>query len=466
MVPALLKSPPPRTVVQEEPLFNKGLIVWRRLTPAEQMVCANLILVPVWWLLGVFTFIPTFIALGVLVYEWRERGEIQLKAPRLLVWTFLAFTAYGLFGDFLLFVDAHPLIPRPDEPIRLSELVKGACSLLAVAFLYWYIQSRRIRVRLEVVAWACSVLILQILAVWVLVQFVFFDPNYNPARTLLSIATGKSPTYFRGVGNINYLVLYWPTDKAIAGFSRYYAFFHGPESFALFAGVVGLIALDLKHRVWSLSLFTAAALCVGLSGTRMVWIVFPLMVLLRFLLTTRRAWIAYALIGLVSFTMFSVPPVTSLVTQTYQSTVTAISDFRGGSTDSRSSVYQKTLQRIPDKPLFGHGTKGEQAVVGEAIAIGSHSFILGNLLYQNGLVGAGLFLSYWAALGVWLYQTRWGRPLSCFLIVLMLSLCLGTMVFERTIPGSILLSLVLYQSTTHASQRTSHAQTHRFARVL
>jgi hypothetical protein len=135
-----------------------------------------------------------------------------------------------------------------------------------------------------------------------------------------------------------------------------------------------------------------------------------------------KAWLMLSLLAIFSFFTLSFYPVTNLIFNATSDVAENIANARAGSTEIRGLVYQETLERIPDKLFFGHKTFGPPAVQGNAteyvgdsnIRIGSHSYLLGDLIYQKGVFGMGLFLVAWVACLRWFYRTRARRPLSWF----------------------------------------------------
>ncbi|MGL5793734.1 MAG: hypothetical protein ACRC06_04885, partial [Waterburya sp.] len=51
--------PPP------EKLFTGIFLRWRTLTPTEKLVCANIVLLPVWWLVGITNYLFLCLSLGI-----------------------------------------------------------------------------------------------------------------------------------------------------------------------------------------------------------------------------------------------------------------------------------------------------------------------------------------------------------------------------------------------------------------
>jgi hypothetical protein len=73
---------------------------------------------------------------------------------------------------------------------------------------------------------------------------------------------------------------------------------------------------------------------------------------------------------------------------------------------------------------------------------GTHSVILGSLLYQKGLVGTVIFIFFWISLLFWFYKTRAERPLTCFCVWLLYTLVSPTLELVYVMPVSSLLILL------------------------
>ncbi len=422
MTQILTKQNYPQPQPPPEKLFTGIFLRWSALTTTEKVVCANIVLLPVWWFVGLTNYLPLSLCLGIVLYERRRYGRVRLKRPSWVVIALFAFLVYGYIDTVLISLHAYPSIDiPPDVKLNPNRLIKSLFGF-AYPFLVWYVQSNKIRVRLEVVAWAFSVSIVQMLLIWLVVQ-IFPGIANNPPRSLYAMLTGKSG--FDPENNIsgwgNYLVVYYE--------GRFRFFFAHNQICAAFLGFAGLIALDLKNRVWSLSLLGTSLFLLSLTATRSSWLAFPAVVLIYFGLffaKMGKAWIMLTILAVVSFVTLSLPPVTNLMFNTSTEMAQSVANARAGSTEIRALVYKETLERIPHKPLFGHKVEGPPAIQGNAaffvqdsgIRIGSHSFILGNLLYQKGLLGTGIFFAAWGGLLGWFYQTGAKRPM-CWFPVLM-----------------------------------------------
>lgn len=423
-------------------LFKGFLLRWNRLTQSEKVVCLGIVLIPLWWFWG-WSYLLLFLGLGVFAYDLIKKGTIRLKKPSLLV---IALVAYGLYDlittVFYGFYNSSALSPR--------DLIGAINTIFSPAFILWYIQSRDIRVRLQVVAWAFSLLVVLMLGSWAYIFFVRHQVAFEPPRSLFGLLTHKPVEYAPGLGNTNYLMPYRAEDSSLPGFARYFYFFHGPESLALVSSFICLLSFDLKQHRWKLLLCFGAVFILLTSGTRSVWLTLPCILTVRWLLTASQAtgaWFISALIATVSIVGLMLPPVTNQILDTVSGTAKATSEFRGDSTDVRAEIYRRTAERLLDSNnwqlLVGHVVPGETVLPGYAPAmVGTHSFYLGSLFYIRGILGTAIFAVYWISLIAWLIKTRKGRPLGCILIFFLFSLVFCVMVLESVVMPIVLIAVV------------------------
>lgn len=425
-----------------EPLFTGLWIRWRALTLAERFVCANLALFPCWWLAGLLYYMPLLLLVGVLVYQCQQQGKLPLRFPSAPVLLLFAFGAYQLLRLFF----ARSLTSQ-----LLMEVV--ILSLCPACWL-WYVQSYRIRVRLQVVAWAASVCVVQMLLLWLGIEAGILSQLFYPPRlrTLFAILARRGTDGYSNLNSSFYLAPYEPYGN-IVGRSRYNFFFVQPEFFALVTAFWGLLALELRRRFWSIGLLAASILLLLLSGTRAVWLAFPLLLTLRYLLLhLRKPWglpLFLAGVAGASFMVLSLPPVTEWVSHTLTHSSQSIDQLRADSSEIRYAIYQQTWEGFKASPIWGHLSKGEAVNPYLPFArIGTHSFILGNLLYRNGLVGTAIFVTFWVSLLHWFYKTRLGRPFVCLGMLLLYMLVSPTMelVYEMSISSFLLLICVTLRS--------------------
>lgn len=438
-----------RATENSEKLFSGIWIRWSALRGEERLICANIVLLPVWWLAGITSYMLLFLLLGILFYDWRRYGKLRLKQPSWVVIALSAYHGYVYLDEWLLFLNAYPFVDNYVP--NLGNLVKATIQFFVLPILVWYIQSNKVKVRSEVIAWACSVSVVQMLLMWLCFNSIpwAFD---TPPRTLYAFLTGKTPNYIPGgeeaLGAGNYLLV--KDEEA----GRFRFFFDHYQSCAAFLGFTGLLALDLKKRLWSVLLLVACCFLLTTVAARSVWIAFTLAVVIRYVYShAKQASLLFALIALISFVTLSLPPVTDLILNSFQETKQGLADARAGSTEARSIVYRETIKRIPDRPIFGHKVEGERILVGSTTnlwggtvpPIGSHSFILGKLLYQKGLVGTSIFATFWILLFVWLYKTRISRPLCCLFAPFMLTIMSSFTVMQSMMTVTTLLCMVMHK---------------------
>ncbi len=433
-------------------LFSYGLIHWRELTLAEQFITGCVVLTPLWWALGWTYILPVWLAM-VAFYEFRKHGTLGLKTPSITV---LAAIGFGIYRAVSSTLNSEELRPS----VFLPHIASWVCFGLTI----WYFESKKTQVRTKVLGWAFSVLVVEMFLFWVVVQLVLKAPHYTPPLSLFGIVTAKGERFIPGAGGSNYLVPYWPDDKIAAGFARFSFFFPVPESLAVLVGFIGLLALDLKNRYWAIPLFLGSCFLLFISGTRSNWITFPIVLLLRYLFVFSRTWgtsFLFGLIALVSFISFSMPPATHFITKTLDRTAEATGNARADSTQVRSLIYERTWEAIttePDYLMLGRGVPGSTVLPGyEPAKVGSHSFLLGTLLYRSGIVGTALFVTLWTGMILWLYRTRRGRPPSTFLMLLYITITFATMELETTTMLTLIICATADKPLDSDLRRLNHA---------
>lgn len=413
--------------------------IWLRssaITPGERFVCANIICIPIWWVLGLFEYLPFLLLAMVGVYEVYRYGKFRLKRPLLPVIALLTFGMYQLGRLLVLRVVYYQY-----GTITISDiLILSFCP----AFWLWYIQSNKIKIRLEVVAWACTISVLQIIAFWVLLQFVIPESVFWPPRlrTVSGILTG------RGVGeaNKNYYLLPFLARTLVEDVNRFSFFFIFPEFFAVFVGFISLVALELKKYWQSLLLLIACAFLLFLSATRMVWVALPLVIVLRYLFVAlTKRWgpkVVILLVAIASFITFSLPPATEAIFGKITGSIEAVNSVRADSSEVRFEIYRQTWLGILDNPFWGYMSKGEAISATSSSSIGSHSALLGSLLYRTGFIGTLMFAVFWVSLFLWLYATSADRPLIAFTMMSFYTLVSPTLALVYDMPISSLLLLL------------------------
>lgn len=439
---------------QNSQLFAGVWLRWQAITLGERFVCANIICIPIWWVLGLFEYLPFLLLAMVGAYEVWRYGKFRLTSPQLPVITLLVFGLYQLGRLLVLRV-----VYFQYGTINISDiLILSFCP----AIWLWYIQSNKIKIRLEVVAWACTISVLQIITFWLLLQFVIPEAVFWPPklRTVSGLLTGKGV----GEANKNYYLLPFLARTLIEDFNRFSFFFIFPEFFAVFVGFVSLIALEIKNRLQSSLLLVACVFLLFLSATRIVWVALPLVICLRYLFVAlSKRWgpqVVILLVAIASFITFSLPPATNAIFGKVTGSIEAVNSVRADSSEVRFEIYRQTWQGVLEDPFWGYMSKGEAISATKSSSVGSHSAILGSLLYRTGVFGTLMFAVFWVSLFLWLYATRAERPLIAFTMMSFYMLVAPTLALVYDMPISsllLLLSIAIGQPPLKTQRKMRHA---------
>jgi hypothetical protein len=430
---------------EDSNLFSGIWIRWGKLTLAEKIVCANIALIPLWWMWG-WRLYFIFLVAGIVIYEWYNNKEVRLSRPSTAA---VAIMAYGLY---VLIVRCF-YAAMEDLPLNFHTIMSPINNVIFFGLSLWYVQDRKIRIRLSIVCWSFTVLIATMLVTWAIIYFGLNQADYVAPHSIYGVLTGKSGEFTPGDGNRNFLMPYFPTDESIGGMVRYLYFFSGPEALALVMGFVCLLSLDIKNRFWSTFLLLGSVFLLLTSGTRSVWVSLPIVLIVRYLLTAGKVFggaFVCGLLAIVSLSM-SVPVISNAVADNVLNTAEKTANARADSTEVRGEIYRLTIKGIENSDnsqfVFGHVFNGEGVLPGYKPAqVGTHSFILGTLLYRGGLVGTAFFATFWISLLWWLYKTRYDRP-SCLFVFVLFSLTFATMELEMPVLPITLLCIMLRKNT-------------------
>ncbi|BAY93085.1 MULTISPECIES: hypothetical protein [unclassified Tolypothrix] len=429
-------------------LFRGVLIRWELLTQAEKVVSQGIILIPLWWLIG-WAIMPFIWVIGIVIYEYKNYKKIRLSRPSVEVIAILLFTVNSIIS---FIVNSPQIYPRG----LIFPFYMWGCGGL----LLWYIQSHKIRIRLQVVAWAFSIAICMMLVWWLLFYFILNEPYFIPTRTLYATILDKGARYNpNDISSVsNFLVPYNSAERGFGGLYRYTFFFTHPTVSSFAIGFAGLIVLDTKKRLWYLPIITVCSFLILICQARNAWLVLPIILILRWLfINSKTKEIAFilTLLSIISFVSLSIPSVTNWINETNSNTVEVTSNFRKDSTETRNLIYQRTWQSIVEEPsLIGHGLNGASVQPGfEFAVVGTESFILGTLLYKSGFLGTGLFITFLFAFLRWFYKTRENRPICSFLILLYFGLTSLVTEFEIPVVIMTLLSSMLFNPSQITSKK-------------
>jgi O-Antigen ligase len=413
-------------------------LAWKNLNWAERYIATVIVLMPLWWMISL-PYCLGLLTLGLVISDGLQRRNVWLGFPVAAVALF-TFGLYSTINSLLYTTDIRP-----------SFLIGPFSVWIAPALLLGYVQSNNIRIRLEVVAWAFSVSLIQMLLLWTFFHFLLGEPNYSPPRSLASLLVDRGEQFIPGSGNDNYLTLYEP-GAGIWGLKRYGFFFGVSVVAAVVYSCAALMALDIRKKLWSTLLFVGYCFLVLLSQTRSVWVLMPALALFRYVLLAgiKKRALLCGLLATLSFAILAVPPLTDGLVSKVSDSATALNSFRKDSSEVRTKIYTRTFDRLSEEWLFGHGVNGPTVLPGfDPARIGSHSFLLGGLLYKQGLVGTALFTLFVTAYAAWLYRTRAGRPLCCFLIPMLIMFNSATEEFAPVMVLSMVLCSMVHEVSSN-----------------
>jgi O-Antigen ligase len=397
-------------------VFSGIWINWKRIALPEQVVCLGILLIPLWWIIG-WSYIPLLWVFGISAWEILNHKKIRLEMPSISAIALLLFSFHRILSYAL---NSPELAPRA----LVDPLLFWGCSSL----LLWYIESHKIRIRLEIIAWALSVVVCMMLLFWLFFHFVIGEKFFIPTPNLVGLFLDKSSYNTSKLGSIgNFLVPYAYGNPGVGGLLRYNFFFTHPTVASFIIGFTGLVVLDVKNRYWSFSILTICSFLIVICQTRNAWIALPITLIFRWLhinFSKKNLSLLLALIALIFFLIFSVPHITNFVSDSYINLVNSTISFRKDSSEVRNLIYQRTLEKILEEPsLIGYGVNGPTVLPGyEFAGLGTESFILGSLMYKSGLIGTGIFAIFLISFLFSITSTK-DRPISSFLMIIYLSLC-------------------------------------------
>ncbi|MCJ8281258.1 MAG: hypothetical protein MJK14_15610 [Rivularia sp. ALOHA_DT_140] len=427
-------------------LFSGIWIRWNNLTLSEKVVCANITLIPLWWMWG-WRFYFIFLIAGIFIYECCNNKDTRVSRPSTAA---IAIIGYGLY----LLIVRYFYGEIEGIPLNFNSVIAPLNNIVFFGLSLWYVQNRKIRIRVSVVFWSFSIVIATMILMWGIIYFGLNQADYIPPRSIYGLLTGKTATYEPGDGNSNFLLPYFYRDESIGGLVRYLYFFPGPEALALVMGFVCLLSLDIKNRYWSIFLLLGSTFLLLTSGTRSVWVSLPIVLGLRYLFTAGKIFgpgFICGLLAIISLSTLSVPVISNTVVDSLMDTADKTANARADSTVVRSEIYRLTIKDLENasnsKFIFGHVVNGKGILPGYKPAqVGTHSFILGTLLYRGGLLGTMFFITFWVSLLWWLFKTRYDRP-SCLFVFVLFSLTFITMELEMPVLPITLLCTILRTDT-------------------
>lgn len=368
-------------------------------TSVLQDLALGMVLIPLWFVLGIRLFVFHFLALLVFIKTVRgkdaDREQPSLPAENLFLLAFIL--VYGL--SFLLNSKNMPLVRALASLNNLSFWVMGFCIIFAV-----YNAFPRQDVRLLLRAFRVFGLLCSLFVILSLISWIPSHKYWRADSLLLMLAPKKAvtaiessrATLLRASLNLRFV----KKDKLFdQEFPR-------PNGFDIYSNSLGVVMIFLLMMTLAYD---------RIVKTKKGWTVLLAFEGLAFLLSLSRiAWLAMpAAVGCIALSRMKRPSLKILgglaavllivlVLVSPQIIIKIASQFRKGSTISRGVLYRITLSEAVKKPVLGHGFKARQEK--SRMPLGSHSTYLG-VLYRTGFLGFLIFGAFWlAVLRTWWRQ--------------------------------------------------------------
>lgn len=369
-----------------------------------------LVLLPLWWVLGIEQFVWAPLALLILAKRWIRGGRLEVERPVFYLGGAFALS-YVISGFFIV------------EKIRyLTFLLNGATYLAAGIFLLLAADcARREQERLRVL-WGIGGVAL-IAALIGFLPYLGLPLEFSsPVRFLIPEALQETflvqLMIMRDLGGPTWLY------ECEVYRVRSIFFYTTTYAAALAIAIPIQVYLAAISRRWTRGLWAVAAILsllnMTLTTTRAALLAFlgaSGLIALLFLIRKLRSRVAPALVvivlisGICGYLIVLSPqtmqtlvrsaggcevatettptettPTETAPTETAQSIVAA----RGGSAQDRAAIYLNSIESWLQRPVFGWGTQRD--VPGVYYPLGSHSMYLGTL-YQRGAIGLAVLLA-------------------------------------------------------------------------
>ena len=368
-------------------------------TSVLQDLALGVVLIPLWYVLGIRLFIFHLLALLVFIKtilrRHADREKPSLPAENIFLLAFIL--VYGL--SFLLNSKDMPLVRALASLNNLSFWVMGFCLIFAVYHAFPREDGRRLLRAFRIFGLISSLFVIFSLSSWIL------SHKYWKAESLLlMLAPERAVTVIQSSGATllqSSLTLRFVRKDKLFGHE-----FPRPNGFDIYSNSLGVTMIYLLmmtlayHRILKkrkgLAVFLALeGLAFLLSLSRIAMLAFPAAAV--FVILGRKKIPHLKIVGGLAAALLIV-----LVLVSPQKMIRAASEFRKDSTASRVELYKITLSEALKKPVLGHGFKPQTEDF--IMPIGSHSTYIG-VLYRTGFLGFLIFGAFWlAVLRTWWRQ--------------------------------------------------------------
>lgn len=360
-------------------------------TSVLQDLALGVVLIPLWYVLGIRLFIFHLLALLVFIKtilrRHADREKPSFPSENLFLLAFIL--VYGL--SFLLNSKDMPMVRALASLNNLSFWIMGFCVIFAVYHAFPREDGRRLLRAFGTFGLISSLFVIFSLSSWILSR-----KYWKAESLLLMVAPEKAVTVIQSSGATllqSSLYLRFVRKDKLFGHE-----FPRPNGFDIYSNSLGVTMIYLLmmtlayHRILKkrrgLALFLAlGGLAFLLSLSRIAMLALPTAAIIVIL--GRKKGPPLKIIGGLAAALLIV-----VILVSPQKMIRAASEFRKNSTASRGDIYKITLSEALKKPVLGHGFKPRPDDL--PIPIGSHSTYIG-VLYRTGFLGFLIFGAFWLA---------------------------------------------------------------------
>lgn len=368
-----------------------------KVTP-KNLLSMTIILIPLWWLLGIGSIVFHIITLLVLLGLLKGKGiDRELKIPSELIFL-------GIFILVYMFSIAINLSNIPFTRLlatlyNLSFWIEGFFIIMAIYNIPLEENDvLKIAKSFMIFGNICGMVSIAGIVLWFCGQknFILYSPIYKFV-----------PDYLRDslVGNtLSFSIV--AADYTSFGLLPRNSLFFGYAA-ALGMGMVVTIPMTLYYfkaiKKTSKSIIPISiqcfALLFSLSRIAIIGLLFSWIIVNYFVRRKTYSFIVKILLGVLIMMLLEI-----IYPSIFYRMVGFMEKFRGGSTDKRIYMYDESIRQTLENPFLGYGFKPKPKELGVPIA--SHSTFI-SIFYKTGAIGLSFLLLLW-----WNIYRTWRKAIE------------------------------------------------------
>ncbi len=377
--PIVPRAWPNSAKVQQVPFqpdrLGEGLIFW------------TLVLVPVWWILGIQIVVYPLVGWYLLYRSLQTSSRPSVP---------FGWHIWGLYSSVWLVSIIYNLGRGVAELGRSVTALGSVIGIWFLALALWY-AIRALNIRLTVIVRAlCIVGLWQLLAVLVGESHIALTGSILKTQSLVTTLIPAIPArVFFDAGLYGLDDIGWDIELV----PRLRSFYYWSPLAGTMSIIIAMAALLERKPFWRGAALLGSLVTVWLAAARTGQVGMALALILATGLGDSRMgkrilpWTVVLTSALSPF----------LLNGLYQYFFTYRSDSAAG----RLALYSETFQAFLRSPWIGYGTYGRSDSV--SVPLGSHSQIF-STLYHTGILGSALIVVAWISLTICIFKRSWRYP--------------------------------------------------------